>query len=381
MAKARVFLPFALLWAGSVCAQGVPTVDHGLIIRNEAANVGRERDLEIQRQTLSVQEQISEIQEQQLAALQSILDAQTALGGQSVPDMVSSLETGTAPAHSASVVYAPEDSNPGAAQMFGDAARNVEELIIQVAQETHGRSGVSMAGFSVREWRFMLQAMIWQESRFQIGARSPVGAFGLTQIMPATAGDLGILPAYYDSPYLQVEGGARYLAQMLAMFDGNIIHALAAYNAGPGNVQRYGGVPPFQETQHYVQVIPAKYNEYLAQGGGGDAVGTIDPALLANSNLSFAGAGASTYASGSMASVQAAAQRVQNIVRQIGQTQDVHEAVALNTYARAEVARLNATITRLLAARARPASAQAIALAAARHQEQQYMNIEMEDFN
>jgi len=121
-------------------------------------------------------------------------------------------------------------------------------------------SGVRAAGLSPKQWRCLLQALIWQESRFTIGARSPVGAFGLTQIMPGTARDLGIYPAYYESPYIQVTGGARYLAQMLAMFDGNIIHSLAAYNAGPGNVRRYSGVPPFAETQHYVQVIPERYN-------------------------------------------------------------------------------------------------------------------------
>jgi hypothetical protein len=69
---------------------------------------------------------------------------------------------------------------------------------------------------------------------------------------------------------------------MLNMFDGNIIHALAAYNAGPGNVQNHGGVPPFAETQHYVVVIPQQYNSYLAAVGGIDALGTIDPVLLAN---------------------------------------------------------------------------------------------------
>lgn len=66
---------------------------------------------------------------------------------------------------------------------------------------------------------------------------------------------------------------------MLNMFDGNIIHALAAYNAGPGNVQDYGGVPPFAETQHYVVVIPQQYNSYLAAVGGIDALGTIDPSF------------------------------------------------------------------------------------------------------
>ena len=101
--------------------------------------------------------------------------------------------------------------------------------------------------------------------------------------MPGTAGDLGIYPEYYDNPYLQVHGGARYLAAQLARFDGNIIYALAAYNASPGRVIEYSGVPPFAETQHYVTVIPQKYNAYLARMGGVEALGTIDPALLANS--------------------------------------------------------------------------------------------------
>jgi hypothetical protein len=140
-------------------------------------------------------------------------------------------------------------------------------------------------------------------------------------------------------------------------------------------------VPPFQETQHYVQVIPAKYNEYLARGGGGDAVGTIDPALLANSNLSFTGAGASFYANNSMATVEAAARRLQSIIQRISETEDVQEAMALNTYARAEFGRLSAIMARLLAARARPASAESIALAADRQQEQQFMDFNMEDFD
>lgn len=247
MARRATLTALALLWATSAVAQGVPTVDSGLIIRNEAESARRDADLAIQRQTLAVQEILSEIESEQLAALQEILDAQTSVGGQGIPEMVSVLEEGGDPDEAVDVVYDPADSNAGAAQLFGDASQNVEELIIQVAQETHGLSGVRQAGFSVREWRYMLQALIWQESRFSIGAKSPAGAFGLTQIMPATAGDLGINPEYYDSPYLQVEGGARYLAQMLAMFDGNIIHALAAYNAGPGcqrrcNIRPRGGV-------------------------------------------------------------------------------------------------------------------------------------------
>ena len=209
------------------------------------------------------------------------------------------------------------------------AREGIEELIIRAARHTHGLPGVSRAGLSLVQWRCLLQALIWQESRFQIGARSPVGAFGLTQIMPGTAGDLGIYPAYYDDPWLQVTGGARYLAQMLNMFDGNIIHALAAYNAGPGNVQNYGGVPPFAETQHYVVVIPQQYNSYLAAVGGIDALGTIDPVLLANASFSLSAHGAGVYGDYSLVSVRAAALRVQDIITRIGETEDLHEAIAL----------------------------------------------------
>jgi hypothetical protein len=144
-------------------------------------------------------------------------------------------------------------------------------------------------------------------------------------------------------------------------------------------VQRYGGVPPFQETQHYVQVIPAKYNEYLRTVGGIDALGTIDPALLANSNLSIIGAGASFYGNSSSASITAAAMRIRNIVERIGQTQDVQEAMALNTYARAELVRLIAARTRLQAARTRPLSAAELAMAAAQLRESEFMDFTLEE--
>lgn len=379
MTRVATATAIALIWASPSVGQGVPTVDTGLMIRNQAANTRRESDLATQRETLVVQEQIAEIERDQLAVLQQILNAQTSLGGQGIPAMVTGLEDGALPEQSADVLYSPTDPNPAGPEMFGDAALNIEQLIIRVAQETHSRPGVGKAGLSVVQWRCLLQALIWQESRFTIGARSPVGAFGLTQIMPGTAGDLGIYPAFYDSPYLQVEGGARYLSNMLNMFDGNIIYALAAYNAGPGNVQRYDGVPPFQETQHYVVVIPTKYNEYLGTVGGIDALGTIDPALLANSNLSISGAGASFYGNSSSASITAAAMRIRNIVERIGETQDVQEAMALNTYARAELVRLIAARTRLKAARTRPMSAAELAMAASQLRESEFMNFTLEE--
>ena len=369
---------------GHMLAQGVPVNDSGLTARDIVETGDRDRDLTLQREKLTVEELLTGITQDQLAVLQSILDAQTSLGGQGLPAMVSGLEDGSSDAdRSARSVYGTGDVdlNPGGAGLFGDAAENVEQLIIRVALETHGYPGVGRAGLSTVQWRALLQALIWQESRFSIGARSSVGAFGLTQIMPATASALGINPEYYDSPYLQVEGGARYLAAQLDTFDGNIVNALAAYNAGPGRVLQYGGVPPFTETQHYVQVIPQRYNLYLARIGGIDALGTIDPALLANATLSFTGHGAALYGNQSPVAIRQAALRIQDIVNRIGATGDVQESVALNTYARAELARLVAARIRLNAARTRPLAAAHLARAAARMAEAEFMDFTFEDLD
>ncbi len=361
----------------------MPTNDSGLTARDIIETGDREVDLAVQADKLAVRELIAEIEREQLETLQRILDAQTSFGGQGLSAMVSGLESGSGdPDRSVEAVYgsAEIDPNPpGGAQMFGgDAAENIEQLIIRVAQETSGFAGVGgRAGLSPPvQWRALLQALIWQESRFTIGARSPVGAFGLTQIMPGTASDLGINPEYYDSPpYLQVYGGARYLATQLNTFDGNIINALAAYNAGPGRVFEYGGgVPPFAETQHYVQVIPERYNLYLSRIGGIEALGTIDPpALLANANLSLTGHGAAYYGNNSPAAIRQAALRIADIVQRISETEDAQESIALNTYARAELVRLVAARIRLQAARTRVLSAEELAQASARMAEGAFM--------
>ena len=367
----------AALLPAAALGQGVPTNDSGLTARDIVETGDRDADLAVQREKLTVEELLTEIEREQLATLRAILDAQTSFGGQGLPGMVADFEGGGGdPDRSAAAVYGSGDvdPNPGGAGMFGDAAENIEQLIIRVAQETHGRPGVGRAGLSVVQWRALLQALIWQESRFSIGARSPVGAFGLTQIMPGTASDLGINPEYYDSPYLQVEGGARYLAAQLTTFDGNVVNALAAYNAGPGRVFEYGGVPPFKETQHYIRVIPERYNLYLARIGGIEALGTIDPALLTNANLSFSGFGAAFYG-------RQAALRVQDIVTMIGATQDIQESMALNTYARAELVRLMAARIRLKAARTQPLSAAQLAQAAARMVENEFMEFTLEDLD
>src|SRR4249919_2979846 len=99
----------------------------------------------------------------------------------------------------------------------------------------------------------LFNAMINAESGWNPGARSPVGAQGLGQLMPATARGLGVDP---NDPVQNLEGAAQYLQSQYQKF-GKWDLALAAYNAGPGAVSKYGGVPPYQETQNYVQKIMA----------------------------------------------------------------------------------------------------------------------------
>lgn len=98
----------------------------------------------------------------------------------------------------------------------------------------------------------LLEALVWQESRWRDRARSPKGAIGLAQLMPGTAQDLGVNP---HDPNSNLAGGARYLRQQLDRFDGDVERALAAYNAGPGRVLRARGVPAIAETQAYVRAI------------------------------------------------------------------------------------------------------------------------------
>jgi soluble lytic murein transglycosylase-like protein len=99
----------------------------------------------------------------------------------------------------------------------------------------------------------VLSGLIRAESNFDPNATSPAGAQGLTQLMPGTAAGLGVTNPL--DPAQSIEGGARYLRQQLDHFGGDVTKALAAYNAGPGAVERFGGVPPYEETQSYVRRV------------------------------------------------------------------------------------------------------------------------------
>lgn len=98
----------------------------------------------------------------------------------------------------------------------------------------------------------VVEAVAWRESRFNPQAVSPKGAVGVMQLMPATAKAMGVDPRDAGA---NLDGGAAYLAQMLRAFNGDLILALAAYNAGPDAVRQYAGVPPFPETKAYIDAI------------------------------------------------------------------------------------------------------------------------------
>jgi soluble lytic murein transglycosylase-like protein len=107
----------------------------------------------------------------------------------------------------------------------------------------------------------LLEAVAWQESRGRMSAVSPKGALGVMQLMPGTAAEMGVRP---DDLADNIRGGALYLRRQLDRFGGSVPLALAAYNAGPGAVLRYKGIPPYRETRDYVAKIMNRWRPTAA---------------------------------------------------------------------------------------------------------------------
>lgn len=127
---------------------------------------------------------------------------------------------------------------------------NFESYINTVSKEVSDKYQVDISPS-------LIKSVVKQESGFNPNAKSHAGAEGLMQLMPATAKEVGVFNSL--NPYQNLRGGTTYLAQMLQKFEGNLNKALAAYNAGPKAVEKYGGIPPYTETQNYVASIMQDY--------------------------------------------------------------------------------------------------------------------------
>jgi soluble lytic murein transglycosylase-like protein len=144
------------------------------------------------------------------------------------------------------------------AQPIGAAGRTGPRSSAAIHAERRGAAGATVgsalaaASHDSAIHQDLLDAVAWRESGFRPGAVSAKGAVGVMQLMPATARALGVDPA---DGAANVKGGARYLRWLLARYDGDIVKTLAAYNAGPAVVDRYGGAPPFAETKAYINAI------------------------------------------------------------------------------------------------------------------------------
>ena len=149
---------------------------------------------------------------------------------------------------------------------------------VRATAERHKRNrAIRAAGLSTREWHQLFYSLIEAESAFNPSARSPKGAIGLGQLMPATARQLGVDPHDINQ---NLDGAARYLLTQLAAFE-TVELALAAYNAGPHRIEEYGGVPPFRETRNYVARIDRLTGGLVRQAGS-----AIQAPPIPNSNTS-----------------------------------------------------------------------------------------------
>ena len=160
------------------------------------------------------------------------------------PAPAATAATAATPASSFAGALAAAQTSPSAAPVSGTGASSAFDAQINAAAASNGIDPA------------LLKGLVSQESGFNPNARSGAGAVGLTQLMPGTAASLGVTNPL--DPAQSLQGGAKYLREQLDRFGGDEQLALAAYNAGPGAVQKYGGVPPYAETQNYVTSVMSK---------------------------------------------------------------------------------------------------------------------------
>jgi len=174
--------------------------------------------------------------------LGQVLQAST--GNQATEDLTSLLYNGASPVFVPSDLNSAQSSLASVISSYSSATTSTgtdyDEIIKRAADK-----------YDVPEK--LISSIIRQESNFNPSATSSAGASGLMQLMPGTAKYLGVTNSL--DPEQNIMGGAKYISQMLSKFDGNIETALAAYNAGPGAVKKYAGIPPYKETQNYVQKV------------------------------------------------------------------------------------------------------------------------------
>ncbi|MGR3435793.1 MAG: lytic transglycosylase domain-containing protein [Shimia sp.] len=341
--------------------QGVPVID-GSSLANAISRVEEAARDAIQQGTkLETREEQSDLEQQQLEAYERFLGETTGTWD------VSGFEAGAGEDFpSADAAYPVDDVHPDADRLFGEDA-SVERMIIETARRYQDHPGVAAGGLNPVTWRILFQSLIKQESRFNNAAVSHAGAMGFCQLMPGTASDLGVNPR---DPWENLDGGARYILTQLNTYR-RIDYALAAYNAGPGNVNRYGGVPPFEETQNYVVRIRQYYDEYLSQITSLDTVGTltgVDGANAAWGNWADASMG---YGAHMGRQLDAAMRRSYELLRRAEPT-SAKEAVDHNTYMAAERARILSLHLRQRAAAVRVEAARGLTEAADQLEQTQF---------
>ena len=185
--------------------------------------------------------------EAKISQIESRLNAFSGSGGQNFQDVFKDVASEKIPIENIDKI-----TNIQSMQVLGSSPQNLIQNQIQ--------NIISQSAKNYNVDKNLVKAVAEVESNFKIDALSSKGASGVMQLMPETAKDLGVTNAF--DPYQNIDAGTKYLKKMIDRFDGDVKLGLAAYNSGPGNVEKYEGIPPFKETQNYIEKVLKLYNKY-----------------------------------------------------------------------------------------------------------------------